>query len=97
MQNADGNMSTHHDDYVCRHLSWAIVSSAEVVSRIHYDTGGLATGSMILEGEKYWVLGEPERGERPTDSTYNHTYFRDDYVDPSLRWEGLSLRKNDVL
>lgn len=97
MQSMDGNLMDHHDDYVCRHLSWAIVSSAGVVSRIHFDTGGLATASMILEGEKYWVIGEPERGGRLVDSTVNFANFRDDHVSSHYRWEGISLRKGDIL
>lgn len=90
-------MTQHHDDYVCRHLSWAIVSSEGVVSRIHFDTGGLATATMVLEGGKYWVLGEPIDGVRSVDNTTTGCYFWDDCVNSSLQWEGLSLRKNDVL
>lgn len=100
MQHMDHLMRFAHDDYPVRHLLWSIISSADVVSRLHIDTGGLATASWILEGEKYWVVGEPLPDYLPElqrRSILPFTTFRDDYVDPGYRYEGVCLGKNDVL
>lgn len=100
MQNMDHHFSDHHDDYPVRHFTWNIISSPGVVSRMHIDTGGLATASWVLEGEKYWVVGEPlpeYRDLLQRRSIMAFTSFRDNYVDPGYRYEAMSLRKNDVL
>lgn len=102
MQSMDAELEDQHDDYPNRHLTWAIVTSEGVVSRMHIDTGGLATASYILEGEKWWVVGcgipDVCRMDQSMPScTETFTTFNPDRVTPGYHWEGISLRKNDVL
>lgn len=78
------------------------MSSAGVVSRLHIDTGGLATASRILTGEKIWVVAEPKRHYGEPNEVVGRTYafadFRDNRVEyMTYRYEAMSLRKNDVL
>lgn len=102
MQNVDQQMPEAHDAYPNRHFTWTIMSSAGVVSRLHMDTGGLATASRILHGEKIWVLAEPIRRRVESNDLIARTdafgAFRDNQVDDyHFRYEAMSLRKNDVL
>lgn len=89
-----------HQSYTAGHLSWAIVSSAGVVSRVHLDTGGLCTASFVLTGHKYWVVATPLPEFRDVLDPRRVDVFKDwsdEEVDDRYRWEAISLCPGDVL
>lgn len=83
------------------HMSWGIVSSPGVISRVHSDTGGLCTASMPLVGEKYWAVGEPRREPEAKDvqrgSVKQYKDFSPGLIDERYRWEAVSLNNETVL
>lgn len=88
-----GNLLRSHD------TSWAIISTAGVISRVHVDTGGLGTVSMVLTGEKYWAIGEP-RSRVSGDlrhSTNAYADFDSGTINPHYRWEAVSLTPGTAL
>lgn len=98
MQNIDGQMMAHHDDYPNRHLTWAIVSNEGVVSRPHIDTSGLATASFVVHGRKLWIVGEPqEEYAVDTSRTGKFLNWSDEKISTEYRWEAMSLGVGDVL
>lgn len=86
---------------VNEHTSWAIMSTAGAISRIHVDTGGLNTVSMPLLGEKYWAVGEafkqPGNEEVQRDSASRYKAFHSGHVDVRYRWEAVSLNPGTAL
>lgn len=99
MQNIDGQMVTHHDNYPNRHLTWSIVTCEGVVSRPHIDTSGLATASFVVYGRKLWIVGEPknEHLAAHTAETELFRHWSDEKISPDYRWEAMCLDVGDVL
>lgn len=93
-----------YDHQADAHTSWAIASTPGVTSRLHVDTGGLATVSLPLTGEKFWAVATPrtvsyDQGnsniERGSVNCYKD--FNAGYVDPRYRWEAVSLNAGTAL
>lgn len=102
----DGPTADVQEDYVHKakplsDLSWSILSSPNATSRIHCDTQGLSTASLILneEGGKYWVVARPKKGVNDIGPEYVAAYhkFSDDEAHPCYDWEGVLLTENCLL
>ena len=97
MESMDAQMVTGHDDYPSRHLTWAIASNDGVVSRLHIDTSGLATASMIVHGRKWWVVGQPKSEDTDPKRIKLFKKWDDDVISADYQWEAICLDKGDVL
>lgn len=101
MEAFDNKTQDGNDTYVPNsHTSWAIASTPGVVSRLHTDTSGLATVSLPLTGEKFWVVGSPRpeyAAELGDGNLRLYAEFDDEKVDPRYRWEGVSLNQHTAL
>ena len=96
----DHSQGAVHEPKPAAHQSWAIASSQDVVSRIHIDTCGLATASVVLTGKKFWVVGDPlPVGSQRSSPDSVRAYEKFDSAEPDkfLRWEGVTLRPGNVL
>lgn len=83
-------------------LSWGIVSTRDATSRFHFDTAGLATASVILNGQKYWVVSrEPGDGlSEGCDVGRARTVFvnhESHIIREDERFEGLLLSQGTTL
>lgn len=100
MHGFDARQWGPHQSYPAGHTSWAIVTSAGVVSRIHFDTAGLGTALFVLTGHKYWVVANPLPKHRHDLDPRRVGVFKDwddEFVDNRYSWEGVSLFPGDVL
>ena len=94
--------NTHHGLQPLSDLSWSIASSKHATSRFHIDTAGLATGSIILTGKKYWVVARDPLFGQP-DSNGEGRFRRAHAERASLhigdeeRFEGMLLSEGTVL
>lgn len=70
-------------------------------SRIHVDTQGVGTASLMLneEGGKYWVVARPKRGAQHLAPEYVSAYleFDDDKPVAGYDWEGVLLTEGCLL
>lgn len=98
MDYIDYEENTHHSAKPSSHLRWSIGTTPDVSSRLHVDTGGLATASMILndEGAKWWAIGKEKNPERQPDSMLAFEKF-DPGKAGDFEWDAVLLQKGDVL
>lgn len=102
MQREQYKKNTHHDLQPSSDLNWAIVSTQDATSRFHYDTGGLATASIVLSGQKYWVVSrDPGDGlSEGCDAGRTRTRFiqhNSSTIYDDERFEGLLLSQGTTL
>lgn len=90
--------NAHHSAKPSSHLRWSIATTPDVSSRIHVDTCGLATASIILndEGAKWWALAREKNPERKADSMLAFEKF-DPGKAAEFEWDAILLQKGDVL
>jgi hypothetical protein len=86
-----------------RHLEWSLIGAKGAISPFHVDSVGLGTAVVVLEGSKYWIL-ITRMGERDiicsVDSLgpgWNPYFFNDGDNVKHFRFEGVHLRKGDML
>lgn len=75
-------------------------SSPNTASSMLVEMAGLAVVFSVMEGEKYFVLGEPlpeYASELNPASCGAFQHFEDFKVDSRYRWEGISLREGTML
>lgn len=94
----DYQADRHHSPKPSSHLRWSIGTTPDVSSRIHIDTCGLATASIVLndEGAKWWALGRAKDPKRNADSMLSFEKFDPARAD-EFEWDAVLLRKGDVL
>lgn len=98
IETIDYEENAHHSAKPSSHLRWSIGTTPDVSSRLHVDTGGLSTASVILnnEGVKWWALGREKNPRRRADSLLAFEKF-----DPSkageFEWDAVLLKRGDVL
>lgn len=81
------------------HLRWSIATAPDVSSRIHIDTAGLCTASVILnpEGAKWWAIGAETNELRTANSLVGYENFNTNKDAGVCDWDAVLLRRGDVL
>lgn len=100
MEYYDAKWSDGHDYKRTSYLSRALVCSAGVMSPIGANSEGLASAIYVLEGAKYYVIGEPLpqfASELALDRVSAFSQFTERGIDGRFRWEGAMLTKGTVL
>lgn len=81
------------------HLRWSIATTPDVSSRIHLDTAGLCTSSVILnpEGAKWWAIGQEKDVTNMADSIIAYENFAANKDRGVCDWDAVLLRRGDIL
>lgn len=78
----------HHSLQPTTDFSWFIASTTNCTTRLHIDTAGLATGSFVLNGLKYWIVARPSHSVEDPDANLR-------YRDYMVGHEATKLRRAD--
>lgn len=99
IQRVDYLEKSHHAPRPASDLSWAIATTGDVTSRVHVDTAGLATASVMLRGTKLWCIQDDRRQPQYQPKTPGaFDRFNSSRGGPrEMPWEGVLLQAGDVL